>query len=126
MHAEGPSLRKLALGVMVCSAVMMGSCAAGPTRPGGASTDRSAALPTDPSVEPDSSHNEPDSTAPDVVGSSLAEARPILKARGLAITVEFRDSSRPAGTILRQTILPGTDVHPRAIVVLLVARAADP
>jgi beta-lactam-binding protein with PASTA domain len=126
MDAEGPSLRRLALCVMVCSAVTVGSCSAGPTRPGGASTDPSAASPADPSGAPDLSREDPDGTAPDVVGSSLAKARPVLKARGLAITVEFRHSSRPAGTILRQTILPGTDVHPRAIVVLLVARAAGP
>jgi hypothetical protein len=125
MDAKGPSLRRLALGVMVCSALTVGSCTPGPTRPGGASTGPAAASPVDPSVS-DSSRDEPDSTAPDVVGSSLAKARPVLKDRGLAITVEFRHSSRPAGTILRQTILPGTDVHPRAIVVLLVARAVGP
>ena len=50
--------------------------------------------------------------------------RPLLKAQGLAISVEFRNVSRPQGTVLRQTILPGTDVHPRAIVVPVVARVA--
>lgn len=112
------------LGVVLSCALLVGSCTDEPARSEGGATDLAGDSSADPSAQPDPS-NQPDDTAPDVVGGRLAETRPLLRAQGFAISVEFRESSRPEGTILRQTILPGTDVHPRTIVVLVVARAAD-
>jgi hypothetical protein len=122
-------MRRLALGAIVCSALLMGGCSAGPTGPGETQSPRKASTSESlesPSADPGGgergSHNDPEGTFPDVVGRRLANARPVLKARGLAVTVKFRYSSESAGTVLQQKILPGTDIHPRTIVILLIAK----
>lgn len=67
---------------------------------------------------------------PDLVGTTLAQAREELESAGLRVRFERVDSDRPRNEVLRQEPEAGADTEPRSIVVLTVsggeARVAVP
>jgi beta-lactam-binding protein with PASTA domain len=64
---------------------------------------------------------------PNVVGVKLEQARELLKARGLLISIaeERDDASRPAGSIVSQNPLAGSESQPGTTVQVAVARAVS-
>jgi eukaryotic-like serine/threonine-protein kinase len=63
---------------------------------------------------------------PNVVGVRLEQARELLKARGLLISIgeERDDPARPAGSILAQNPLASSETQPGTTVQVVVARTA--
>jgi serine/threonine-protein kinase len=64
---------------------------------------------------------------PNVVGVKLEQARELLKARGLLISIaeERDDANRPAGSIVSQNPLAGSESQPGTTVQVAVARAVS-
>ena len=64
---------------------------------------------------------------PNVVGVRLEQARELLKARGLLISIaeERDDANRPAGSIVSQNPLAGSESQPGTTVQVAVARAVS-
>ena len=61
-------------------------------------------------------------TVPDVVGDPASTARRELQEAGLRVEIERVASSKPVGTVLRQSPDAGTNVEDRAVVSLHVAK----
>jgi beta-lactam-binding protein with PASTA domain len=64
----------------------------------------------------------PTKEMPKVVGLSIERAKKEMRRVGLGFDVRMVDSSRPAGTVLRQSPRPGTVVNESRLVHLVVAR----
>jgi hypothetical protein len=61
-------------------------------------------------------------TVPNVEGRKLARARDTLRDRGLQVEVSKQASSKPVGTVIGQTPLPGSKRQAGATVQLIVAK----
>ena len=68
------------------------------------------------------SSGPPGATVPDVVGEPASTARRELQEAGLRVQIERVASSRPLGTVIRQSPKAGTDVEDGAVVSLQVAK----
>ena len=68
------------------------------------------------------SSGPPEATVPDVVGEPASTARRELQEAGLGVQIERVASSKPSGTVIRQSPEAGTDVEDGTVVSVQVAK----
>jgi hypothetical protein len=67
---------------------------------------------------------EPFPRVPNVMGDKVTKARTKIKDAGFSVTVKQQASSKPKGTVIRQSPEGGTSAHPGRVVTLIVAKPA--
>lgn len=101
----------------------------------GESTEETAASPTpEPSVAATETVSEPEEPVeplevvivPRVVGKRLENAKDALRRADLQVTVVRKHSSKPAGTVLMQSVSVGTEVRPGRTIRLVASKGPKP